>query len=237
MRYPGWGTLSKSKAEELMLKKISKLLSEHPNITLIVSMVIMIIMIPYYINSLFAAYFNFLFLTLILLSAILTLEKSRIGLRKFSKAGYLIITINLIIAITENIDLELVSRILFILFLVIVAINLLIEIVKSKNVDTDLIFSAVAVYVLFGFCGAILAAVITLYNPDAFNLSGSSNNQFHQFFYFSYITITTTGYGDVLPLTPIAKTLAIFLALFGNLYLTVIIGILIGKYLSGSSQT
>lgn len=212
--------------------KILKFISEHSHITLIVSMVLMIIMAPYYWNTPFTNYFNFLFMTLILLSAILTLRKGRVELKKLSKTGYVIIIVNLIVAITENADLELINRILFVMFFVIVAINLLIEIVKSKTVDANVIFSAVAVYVLFGFCGAILAAVITFFIPDAFALTNNYESQFHQFLYFSYITITTTGYGDVLPLKPIAKTLAIFLAVFGNLYLTVIIGILIGKYLS-----
>jgi len=117
-----------------------------------------------------------------------------------------------------------------------VAINLLIGIVKSKEVDSDVIFSAVAVYVLFGFCGAVLAAVINFFNPAAFSIESSYSSQFHQYLYFSFITITTTGYGDILPITPLARNLAIFLALFGQLYLTVIIGILIGKYLSGHGK-
>jgi len=197
----------------------------------------MIICAPYYWNAPFADYFNFLFTALILISAILTLKKSKIELRKLNKVGYIIISINLIVAITNNADIEFINRILFILFFVIVAINLLIEIVKSKEVDTEVIFSAVAVYVLFGFCGAVMAAAITFFEPDAFALTSNYASQFHQFLYFSYITITSTGYGDILPIKPIARTLAIFLALFGQLYLTVIIGILIGKYLSGREKS
>ncbi len=217
--------------------KSLKIITDQPQISLILSILLMIIVCPYYGNAQSAGYINFLFLSLILLSAILTLKKSRVKLRKLGKAGYLIIIVNLIVAIAENTDIELINRILFILYLVLVAVNLLIEIVKSKEVDTQLIVSAVAVYVLFGFCGAILAAVIMFFEPEAFSLTTGYVSQFHQFLYFSYITITTTGYGDVLPISPIARTLSIFLALFGNLYLTVIIGILIGKYLSISNET
>ncbi|NUM63228.1 MAG: hypothetical protein HUU44_14005, partial [Ignavibacteriaceae bacterium] len=78
----------------------------------------MIIVCPYYGNAQSAGYINFLFLSLILLSAILTLKKSRVKLRKLGKAGYLIIIVNLIVAITENTDIELINRILFILYLV-----------------------------------------------------------------------------------------------------------------------
>lgn len=219
-----------------MIKKISRFLSENSQVTLITSIILMILCTPYYWDATFAQYFNFLFLALILLSAMLTMKKSSIEFKKLSKVGYLIIALSLITAITENANVELVTRVLFVLFFILVAINLLIGIVKSKEVDTQIIFSAVAVYLLFGFCGAILAAVIMFLEPEAFSLTTGYASQFHQFLYFSFITITTTGYGDILPIKPVARTLSIFLALFGNLYLTVIIGILIGKYLSGREK-
>jgi len=215
-----------------MLKKILKLLSDHSQITLIISILLLIIFSPYYWDAPLANYFNFLFLSLILLSAILTLKKRSNILKVIKRAGYIIIILTLVAAITDNPYVELVNRILFVMFFILVAINLLVGIVRSKEVDTDVIFSAVAVYVLFGFCGAILAAVIMFFVPTAFSLNSTYSSQFHQFLYFSFVTITTTGYGDILPVTPLARTLAIFLALFGQLYLTVIIGILIGKYLS-----
>jgi hypothetical protein len=149
----------------------------------------------------------------------------------------LIILLTLLTAIAQNPYLELVNRIVFVLFYILVAINLLIGIVRNKAVDSDVIFSAVAVYLLFGFCGAVLAAVINFFNPLAFSLESTYSSQFHQYLYFSFVTITTTGYGDILPISPMARTLAIFLAIFGQIYLTVIIGILIGKYLSGGKQT
>ena len=215
-----------------MLKKILKLLSDHSQITLIISILLLIIFSPYYWDAPLANYFNFLFFSLILLSAILTLKKRSNILKVIKRAGYIIIILTLVAAITDNPYVELVNRILFVMFFILVAINLLVGIVRSKEVDTDVIFSAVAVYVLFGFCGAILAAVIMFFVPTAFSLNSTYSSQFHQFLYFSFVTITTTGYGDILPVTPLARTLAIFLALFGQLYLTVIIGILIGKYLS-----
>jgi len=220
-----------------MIKKITKLISDHSQITLIVSILLMIIFAPYYWDVPFTNFFNFLFLVFIILSAILTMKKSSIELKKLSKAGYIVIALSLITAITNNSNIELVTRLLFVLFFVLVVINLLIGIVKSKEVDTQVIFSAVAVYVLFGFCGAILAAVIMFFEPTAFSLNSNYSSQFHQFLYFSFITITSTGYGDILPITPLARTHAIFLALFGQLYLTVIIGILIGKYLSGKEKS
>ena len=215
-----------------MFKSLIKLLSDHSHITLIVSILLLIFFSPYYRDAPLSNYFNFIFLSFILISAILTLKKSSDMLKVVKRAGYLIVILTLITAITENSYLELVNRILFLLFFILVAINLLLGIIRSREVDADLIYSAVAVYVLFGFCGAVLAAVIMFFEPTAFSLNSTYSGQFHQFLYFSFITITSTGYGDILPITPLARTHAMLLALFGQLYLTVIIGILIGKYLS-----
>ena len=197
----------------------------------------MIIFSPYYWDAALVNYIHVIFLSLIIFSAILTLRQSGIKLKVIQKVGYLLIVITLTTAITDNSYVELVNRILFVLFFMLVAINLLIGIVRSKEVDAEVLFSAVAVYMLYGFCGAIITAVIVFIQPTAFSIGSSDLSLFHQCLYFSYITITTTGYGDILPLKPIAKTLAIFLTLFGQLYLTVIIGMLIGKYLAGRGKS
>ena len=220
-----------------MIKKISKIILDHSQITLITSILFLIIFSPYYWDAALVNYYHFIFLSLIIFSAILTLRQSGIKLKVIQKVGYLLIIITLTTAITDNSYVELVNRILFVLFFMLVAINLLIGIVRSKEVDAEVLFSAVAVYMLYGFCGAIITAVIVFIQPTAFSIGSSDLSLFHQCLYFSYITITTTGYGDILPLKPIAKTLAIFLTLFGQLYLTVIIGMLIGKYLAGRGKS
>jgi hypothetical protein len=220
-----------------MFKKISKIIATHSQVTLIVSILLLILFSPFYWDSPFANYFNFLFLSLILLSSILTLKKSGFKFKRVQSIGYLIIALTLLTAILHNDYLELVNRIVFVLFYILAAINLLVGIVKSKEVDSELIFSAVAVYLLLGFCGALLVGVVHFFNQASFSFQSTYSSQFHQYLYFSFITFTTTGYGDILPISPMARTLAIFLAVFGQIYLTVIIGLLIGKYLSGNKKS
>ncbi len=113
----------------------------------------------------------FLFMSLILLSSILTLKKSGFKFKRVQSIGYLIIVLTLLTAILQNDYLELVNRIVFVLFYILAAINLLVGIVKSKEVDSNVIFSAVAVYLLFGFCGALLVAVIHFFNPACIFIS------------------------------------------------------------------
>jgi len=54
--------------------------------------------------------------------------------------------------------------------------------------------------------------------------------------YLSFETITTLGYGDITPNSPFAKNVAIFLSFAGQLYLTMIIALLMGKYLKGAQS-
>ena len=215
-----------------MIKKVSNIISNHSQITLSLVILLVIFITPYYADSKYINFFNFFFFTLILLSALHTFNKSGKKLAMYGKTGYLIIAMILVTELTSNSYVELITKILFILFLFYVAVNLLLVMIKSEEVDSVVISSAISVYLLFGFCGALITMVVLFFQPDAFLIEITDASIFHQCLYFSFITITTTGYGDILPLKPIAKTLAIFLALFGQLYLTVIIGILIGKYLS-----
>ena len=54
--------------------------------------------------------------------------------------------------------------------------------------------------------------------------------------YYSYITLMTIGYGDILPITPIAQKAAIFIGLIGQFYLVVLTAIVVGKYINQSSK-
>jgi hypothetical protein len=54
--------------------------------------------------------------------------------------------------------------------------------------------------------------------------------------YFTFVSLTSTGYGDFLPLTPAAKSLSNLISITGQLYIAIIIATLVGKYLNKSSN-
>jgi hypothetical protein len=55
---------------------------------------------------------------------------------------------------------------------------------------------------------------------------------FVQLNYFAFVSLTTTGYGEILPLTPQAQMLSMALAVSGNMYLTGVLGMLISRYIN-----
>ena len=102
-----------------------------------------------------------------------------------------------------------------------------------------IIINSINGYLLIGILGAVLLAMTEilqkfLYHPDtgAINFAGGTAEGFHDFLYFSFITLTTLGYGDVTPVSAFAKSVTLMIAVTGQLYLTVLIAMLVGKFLS-----
>jgi len=130
----------------------------------------------------------------------------------------------------------------FLFFLMIVGI-LIIQIAKANNVTMLVIMESVTVYLLLGVCFSIIVALLESFSPNSFNFSNISNlsnvNTAYniEIIYFSFISFTTTGYGDYVPLTPAAKSLSILISITGQLYIAIIIAMIVGKYLSKTDDS
>jgi Ion channel len=97
---------------------------------------------------------------------------------------------------------------------------------------------AIAVYLLFGFVWANAYHIVASKVPGSFTLPGRDRSSVYEWFYYSYSTLTTLGFGDILPAQPIARSLSVAEVLTGQLYLAVLIGRLVGMQISpGASPT
>ncbi len=124
----------------------------------------------------------------------------------------------------------------FIFFLLIVAV-LMVQIIRSKKVNGLVLLQAINVYLLLGLCFALLVALLEAVVPNSFSFleegeAGRSIAYGSKFIYFTFITFTSTGFGDFLPLTPTARSLSILISITGQLYIAIIIAIIVGKYSS-----
>jgi hypothetical protein len=107
-----------------------------------------------------------------------------------------------------------------------------ITVLKVERVDTSTIFSSISFYILGGYAGATAAWLVETISPGSFSINHPvATHQLFDFVYFSFVTMATLGYGDIIPANEIAKTLAIFISLFGQLYLTIFLVITLGKYM------
>ncbi len=96
------------------------------------------------------------------------------------------------------------------------------------------ILGAICVYLLLGVLWSLLYGLIDIISPGSFN--GINENlaagQYNDMLYFSFVTLTTLGYGDILPASELAKVFVYIEAIVGQFYLAVLVAGLVGSYLS-----
>lgn len=111
---------------------------------------------------------------------------------------------------------------------------------RSKTIDPEHMFAAVCAYLLIGVAFAFLYTGILVTAPGALageplrDLAFASSTHsvtFEVMLYYSFATLSTLGYGDIVPTLPPVMMLSAFQATLGQLYLTVIIAWLVGMHL------
>ena len=103
----------------------------------------------------------------------------------------------------------------------------LVRVLRLGRVTYDHIVGAVAVYLLLGMTWAQAYGLLDGMVPGAFNQASPASDSPYAFVYFSVITLATVGYGDITPVHPIARSLAMLEALFGQLYLAILLARLV----------
>ena len=103
---------------------------------------------------------------------------------------------------------------------------------NSSIVDRNVLTTSITIYLLIGYVGGSMAALFNTIFSGAYNLPDYIDpNRTVHFVYYSFITMTTVGYGDITPRIPQTQTLAYLLAVTGQLYIAIIIAFLMGKFL------
>ena len=127
------------------------------------------------------------------------------------------------------------GKVLIAAFLAYVAILILRTVLRATEIDAEVILGALCVYLLFALVWGVAYQIVAMRHPGAFAippalLEGAANPEQAlgaALQYFSFVTITTLGYGDIQPVIPIARSLAITEALFGQIYLVTLIARLV----------
>jgi voltage-gated potassium channel len=122
------------------------------------------------------------------------------------------------------------------LFLGFVILQFLRFILRAPRVDSEVLCASVAVYLMLGLLWSLLYSLIDWFIPDSFvfNVGPASEHSMQDFqaLYFSFITLSTIGYGDIVPVSKVARMLAIVEAVFGMFYVTLLIARLVSLYSS-----
>jgi Ion channel len=107
---------------------------------------------------------------------------------------------------------------------------------RAGPVNVHRIQGAVAAYLLFGLAWALAYEIVDLLGGGAFAGTVSAEPERYHFIYFSFVTLTTVGYGDLTPVHPIARSLAVAEALTGQLYPAILLARLVSLATGGGSS-
>ena len=120
----------------------------------------------------------------------------------------------------------------FIAFLVVVILSF---IFSEHEVTINVIYASIVVYLLVAIMWAFIYSVLESINPGSFATGeGQIEVGRRLYIYYSFVTITTLGYGDMTPITDLANTFSFLEAVTGQLYIAILIARLVGTHIAQS---
>ncbi len=113
----------------------------------------------------------------------------------------------------------------------------IVRLVRERGVTLQAVAGALTTYLLIGLLFALVVRVLVGIAPHQYfeQVSSSAVTQ-SQEIYFSFTTLTTTGYGDLTPALGMGRALSVLEMLIGQIYLVTVIGLLVGNLRRGSAQ-
>ena len=119
-------------------------------------------------------------------------------------------------------------------FYLFTAVAIVLILARVDRVNEAVLSLGAAGYVHLGLTGGQLATALEVLNPGSFSLGRMLPGEelVERLSYFSFVTLGTLGYGDVLPATALAESFAVLLSVTATLYVTLIIGLLLSRYIA-----
>ncbi|OGO92638.1 MAG: hypothetical protein A3F10_00305 [Coxiella sp. RIFCSPHIGHO2_12_FULL_42_15] len=221
--------------------KYRKLLPQHKFLYLLYSLLAFSILNPILVNTKTEMYIFGILFTIVVFFSVLAIHRGKI----------LIVTAIIIAAITITCywitrtailqkELQLVEYCLDILFFSIITIIVLTNVINDKKVNLNTLCGAICGYLLIALSLSFIYLLIFNLDANAFKYPPSNINDFQAesqlFIYYSFTTQSTLGFGDIVPVSNIARTFSWLQAITGQIYLTVWIAQLVGLHIVGKNQ-
>jgi voltage-gated potassium channel len=134
--------------------------------------------------------------------------------------------------------LALVGRAVYVGTFLFVVVRVFQYVVRASTVSLNVLMAGISVYLLIGLCWTMFYLGVWDLMPDAFsgNLTAGSiaGARLREMLYYSYVSLTTVGYGDITAVSPLARALSVLEVLSGVLYLGVLVARLVSMYKTGA---
>jgi voltage-gated potassium channel len=216
------------------MKRISYGSTAFWNTVLLFSVIFTVFILPVLPAIWHRSLFRFIY-TVIYFSAILSLEK---------RGNFLLILFfsTLIIEwVSGFFNLEVLfitAKAVDIIFFLVIVILLIRQIATARKVSSGVILGSVTGYLLLGLIFSIFVIFIMQNDPGAISIPPKQAVETEESInasvpvYFSFVTLATLGYGDIVPLKPYTRSLTTLVAVTGQFYIAIIVALLVGKFSS-----
>ncbi len=177
-----------------------------------------------------------LLFSLILISGVMVVAKSRFIALLIVILAIVSFLVRWAEEFVPGTGLEILDTSLSLVFLGMLSVIVLFQVFREGPINMQRISGAVVIYLLIGLMWALAYKLVVLYLPGSFNFpnspaEGQKPDIMVRLEYFSYVTLTTVGYGDITAVNPIARTLAMLEALIGQLFPVILIARLVSMEL------
>lgn len=165
---------------------------------------------------------------ILLISAIIFLAAYNIS-RRVILIGLIAIFIEVGTRTTDFIILNYLAVVTTNLFLIYIVGNVVLDMMRQRSVTLFTLVEAVNGYLLMSIMFISLVAFCEFTFPGSYLLKGEESMDL---VYYTLVTLTTVGYGDITPQIPVAKSLSMIIAISGQFYIAVVVAIIVGKFAS-----
>lgn len=196
-----------------------------------VALALLMVILPFMQGPSASSAFTVLF-TVVLAAAVMTIPGGR-RLKLVALFSLIMaVAARLAFSLTGETWLEPLSYLFASAMLAWVTVFLFISLFETKEVTSTTLWQAVSVYILIGLTWASVFSILEGVAPGSFEDSGLPDDtmNFHTLVYYSFVTLATLGYGDIVPMTQEARGLVIMEVLTGVLYMAILISRLVGTW-------
>lgn len=129
---------------------------------------------------------------------------------------------------------QLLSLVVLISFLLVAITHTMKQVAFGTDMSSNRLVGVVCVYLLLGVIWALSYSLLELAVPGSFGgfEPGADRGWDSEWLYFSFVTMTTLGYGDLLPLSATARAMAYLQAVFGQFYIAILVAGLVSAYIA-----
>ncbi|MCB0700744.1 MAG: hypothetical protein H6551_05375 [Chitinophagales bacterium] len=127
----------------------------------------------------------------------------------------------------------LIADVTYLLYFIFMTFEVFRQILLARRVDINMVAGAFCGFLMLGILGSLIMTIIELSDPGAFSgiRTQDFNEAFQDLIYYSFVSLLTIGYGDILPVTSTARKASLMLGILGYFYNIFVIGVTISKFM------